>query len=175
MVSWVCSYLQTCQVVYINYVQIFVAKNDNFKKWNKNGHVGSWARENLWTLPHTHTCMHRVRKYYRVIESSILSRPKGLGPCSAICWLYDPSSIAQHSKLLLWYQNLSISQHSFPACTLSYNQSKHLQALMDIVHPLFYAEYEHMPPEMLSISTASVSTLFHTLLLSLNMDLNLCH
>lgn len=115
----------------------------------------------MWTPKHTHTCMHRGESITGLIESSILSRPKGLGPCSAICWLYDPSSIAQHSKLLVVPESEPLPAF-FPACTLSYNQSKHLQALMGIVHPLFYAEYEHMPPEMLSISTASVSTLFHT-------------
>ena len=96
-----------------------------------------------------------------VIESSVLSRPKGLGPCSAICWLCDSSPIAQHSKSPV----VPKSEHLpafFPACTLSHNQSKYLQSLIAIVHPLFYAEYEHMPPEMLSIGMVPVSTLFST-------------
>ena len=126
----------------------------------------------MWTPEHTRTCGLLSTHMYThthtekgsitgVKERSILSRPKGLGPCSAICWCMISAPIAQHSKLLV----VPESEHLpavFPACTLRYNQSKHLQALMGVVHPLFYAEYEHMPPEMLSISTASVSSLSHT-------------
>lgn len=55
-----------------------------------------WTPEHMRTcgLLSTHTYTHAHTEKGSIIgvkESSILSRPKGLGPCSAICWCMIPA------------------------------------------------------------------------------------